>query len=60
MEKICCRCRRNERDGQWVRIKVDDEKVFSYGFCPSCYQETLAEIKMAFEHRHAKPVELRV
>lgn len=60
MEKICCRCRRNEREGSWVRIKEENTKNFSYGFCPSCYQETMAEIKMAFEYRLVKAAAMRV
>ncbi|MFH1215799.1 MAG: hypothetical protein V1706_04780 [Pseudomonadota bacterium] len=60
MEKICCRCRRNEREGQWVPVKDENEKKFSYGYCPNCYQETMAEIQMAFEYRLAQTSDLRI
>lgn len=60
MEKLCCRCKKNEREGRWVPVEEIEEKIFSYVFCPNCYQETLAEIKMASEHRFQKTAELRV
>jgi hypothetical protein len=60
MEKVCCRCMKNEKEGQWIPVEVVDNEKFSYGFCPKCYQETLAEIKMATEHRYRKAAELRV
>ncbi|RJX30616.1 MAG: hypothetical protein C4531_08810 [Desulfurivibrio sp.] len=47
MEKVCCRCKRNEQAGRWIPLQDTDTTLYSYGFCPSCYQQTLAEIKMA-------------
>lgn len=60
MEKICCRCKKNEHDGQWVPVKDENRQNFSYGFCPTCYQETLAEIKMASQYRFRKTADLAV
>jgi hypothetical protein len=61
MEKVCCRCKRNERAGRWVPLKDEDGSTFSYGFCPNCYQETLAEIKMASsKYRCRKASEMAV
>lgn len=60
MEKVCCRCMKNEKEGKWVPVEEGDYKDFSYGFCPQCYQETLAEIKIATKHRYRKAAELRV
>jgi hypothetical protein len=60
MEKICCRCKKNEREGRWIPVKDEDRQNFSYGFCPNCYQETLAEIKMASQYRFRKTAELAV
>ncbi|MBU4263763.1 MAG: hypothetical protein KKC76_18060 [Proteobacteria bacterium] len=61
MEKICCRCKRNEQAGRWVALKDADTSTYSYGFCPNCYQETLAEIKMASpKYRSRKTPEMTV
>ena len=60
MEKICCRCKRNEQEGRWVSVKDQEEKRFSYGYCPNCYQETMAEINMAFKYREQKTMEMQV
>ena len=61
MEKICCRCRRNEQAGRWVPLQEEDTSAYSYGFCPQCYQLTLAEIKMAASrYRYRKTPEMTV
>ena len=47
MEKVCCRCKRSEQEGRWVHLEGEDTSMYSYGYCPHCYQKTLAEIKKA-------------
>lgn len=60
MEKICCRCRRKERDGRWISMKSKGDEVFSYGFCPSCYRQAMAEIKRATALRRGQAAEMQL
>ncbi len=60
MEKICCRCKKSEQEGRWVSDKKKEKKTLSYGFCPHCYEETMAELKMAAMYEFHGGAELRV
>lgn len=54
MEKVCCRCKRNQDGDRWIRQKISKRQDVSYGFCPNCYQATMVQIAKAYEFRNQK------
>ncbi|WP_319550514.1 hypothetical protein [Desulfogranum marinum] len=47
--KVCCLCNRVERNGIWrYSNRFVEGAVVSHGYCPQCFQETMAEIEKMF------------
>ena len=46
MVRMCCVCRRVERQGQWRSLALPvPDAVVTHGYCPECFVEAMAMIE---------------
>ena len=45
MELICCVCGKMKIDGHWVHSEIPEETLLSHGYCLTCMNEALIEIR---------------
>lgn len=46
MLRMCCVCRRIERQGQWRSLALPvADAVITHGYCPECFVEAMAMIE---------------
>lgn len=61
MVKICCVCNRVEQAGSWTYNGYYYEDVrTTHGYCPSCFNEAMAEIERYVAARHDKATRLEL
>jgi len=50
MIRMCCACRRIEREGEWLlaAVLVPPAQI-THGYCPECFVVAMAEIKHAVD-----------
>ena len=56
MRTVCCVCRRVKCKGDWLEQMVEAEVRVSHGFCPECFDKTMAQFSLAWStERGAQP-----
>lgn len=45
MELVCCVCGKLKVNGHWMHAKIPENTLLSHGYCLSCMNEVLDEIK---------------
>ena len=47
MTTVCCVCHRTKSGKGWIkRRQAKDEERLSHGYCPTCYQATMARFQL--------------
>jgi len=47
MTTVCCVCQRTKSGKRWVKKqKAKDEGRTSHGYCPECYEATMARLQI--------------
>ncbi len=56
MRTVCCVCRRVQCKGDWLEQMLESEVLVSHGFCPECFDKTMAQFSLAWStERAAQP-----
>ncbi|MHB1014453.1 MAG: hypothetical protein ACYC2W_04125 [Desulfurivibrionaceae bacterium] len=53
MRTICCVCRRVKCKGGWFEQMLASEVRVSHGFCPECFDKTMADFSRAWSSERA-------
>ncbi|MHB1184838.1 MAG: hypothetical protein ACYC4A_09105 [Desulfobulbia bacterium] len=48
MRTVCCVCRRVKCKGDWLEQMIESEVRVSHGFCPECFDKTMAQYSRAW------------
>jgi len=48
MRTVCCVCRRVKCKGDWLEEMIASEIRVSHGFCPECFDKTMAQFSIAW------------
>ncbi|MGV1097781.1 hypothetical protein ACUUL3_00010 [Thiovibrio sp. JS02] len=59
MRTICCMCQKVKHKGDWLEEAVEDQVRLSHGFCPECYEKTMARVCLEFAKPRAKKMAAR-
>ncbi|MCX5865045.1 MAG: hypothetical protein NTW42_08255 [Deltaproteobacteria bacterium] len=53
MRTICCVCRRVKSKGDWLEEMIESEVRVSHGFCPECFDKTMAQFSLTWSTARA-------
>jgi len=55
IKTICCVCQKTKGVNGWSFQYVDKHEILSHGYCPDCFHEALASVKLyAFHAKHGE------
>lgn len=54
MRTVCCVCRKVKCKGDWLEQMLESEVRVSHGFCPECFDKTMAQTRAWPSERAAR------